>query len=109
MKMSTTSHPVGDVVHPTTTGEYFVEQENKANTPPNQKVTVDQECWIRDRLYTLVRMVLSIREQHLKGADDDIYYSSIHGAVNGCALEIIRHCNLENIYANLTEVKRILL
>ena len=106
----------------TVTEKDWIELENREWPPGNstksktmenlnssKKVTVDQECWIRDRLYTLVRMALSIREQHLKGADDDMYYDAIHGAVNGCAIEIIRHAGLENIYANLSEVKRILL
>ena len=83
--------------------------DQKGGITMDKPVTVDQECWIRDSLYTLTRMILSIREHHLKVADDDMYYSAIHGAVNGCAIEIIRHTGLENIYANLTEVKRILL
>lgn len=65
------------------------------------KVTPDQEAWVKDRLRTLVRVVDVVSRELQVGADGPIVDGAITGAINGCAVEIIRTLGFENVFVNL--------
>ena len=69
-----------------------------------KEVGCDQECWVTDRLYTMVRMVKAIERQRKVAADDRLINGAIHGLVNGAEVEIIDTLGLRPSYVNLQRV-----
>lgn len=78
-----------------------IEQANSNMATSIPKVTPDQEAWVRDRLWTLARVVDVIVRERRVGADGPIIDSAVSGAINGCAVEVIRTLGLENAFVNL--------
>lgn len=65
------------------------------------KVTPDQEAWVEGRLRTLVRVADVVLKERQVGADGPIIDGAITGAINGCAVEVIRTLGFENVFVNL--------
>jgi len=72
---------------------------NMATSIP--KVTPDQEAWVKGRLRTLARVVDVVLKELRVGADGPIVDGAITGAINGCAVEVVRTLGLENVFVNL--------
>lgn len=81
--------------------------QSDAGTPSIPKVTPDQEAWVKDRLCTLARIVDVVSRERLVGADGPIVNGAISGAINGCAVEVVRALGLENIFGNLEQPVRL--
>lgn len=64
-------------------------------------VSCDQECWIKDRIRTAVRMIHGIHQHHHVRADDPIRDHAIEGVINGAAIEIIHTLRMEPEWVNL--------
>jgi hypothetical protein len=69
-----------------------------------KEVGRDQECWVTDRLYIMVRLVKAIERQRKATADDRLINGAIHSLVNGAAVEIIETLGLHPSYVNLQRV-----
>lgn len=69
--------------------------------PKRQKITGDQEAWLRDRLISLVGLCFDIKENVGVGADKGMIEGAIEGAIERQALEIIELLNCEPEYTNL--------
>ena len=61
----------------------------------------DQECWVKARIATAIRMALDLKRNRFVCADDPIFKSAISGVVNGAAVEIIHTLGMETKYVNL--------
>lgn len=72
---------------------------NTASPPP--LVTADQECWVRDRILTAIRMALAVHEQQRVGADCGIETSALQGIADGCAAEVIHTLGLRLGFVNI--------
>lgn len=70
-----------------------------AQAPLMNKITGDQEIWLRDRLVRLVNLVEDI--QRHKVIDAEARELAIQGAINGQALAILEVLGLEPEYTNL--------
>ncbi len=64
----------------------------------------DQECWVRDRIMTALRMALAISREKRVCADKTILDSALDGIANGAAVEVIGHLGLRPGYRNLRRV-----
>jgi len=76
-------------------------EEVSSRLADREPVSGDQEVWLKDRLYTLVRLVRGIQRQKAVAADDPLIDCAIDGAVNGAAIEVIRTLGLTPSYTNL--------
>ena len=64
-------------------------------------VNPDQECWVKDRIMTAIRMSNSVRREAGVRADDAALQSALDGIANGTAVEIIRTLGMEPEFVNL--------
>lgn len=64
-------------------------------------VTVDQEAWLQDRIYTAINMAIAIDAERGVGADERQAEDAIEGIVNGTAVEIVNTLNLTTEGENL--------
>lgn len=67
----------------------------------NGIVTADEEVWIQDRIRTAIRMGMAVESERRVGADGRQVEDAIDGIVNGTAVEIINHLDVETEGANL--------
>ena len=65
----------------------------------------DQEAFIKDRLYTVIRIAISIYKEKNVGADDNLINGALEGLINGVAIEIIQLFGIKPEYINLDEIK----
>lgn len=79
----------------------MVESLNTDEITPRERVTADQEVWMKDRIHTAIEMGIQIEKQRSVGADERQVEDAIDGIVNGTAVEILNHLNLETEGANL--------
>jgi len=70
---------------------------------PRQKANCDQEAVLKDRIRTVIDMVLAINKRKYVGADEPIANGAIEGLVNGAAIEIIRTLGMEPAFINLRQ------
>ena len=64
--------------------------------------SADQEAHIQHRLSTLIEMVRGIDEQVRVRADEAMQAHAVRGAIDGCALELIRIFGLKPQRINIT-------
>jgi hypothetical protein len=65
------------------------------------EVGPDREVHVYSRLATLVRVALCVNRNSEVRADEDIVDGAIHGAIQGCAEELIREFNYAQSSINL--------
>ena len=83
------------------------ENQSAGNTekdaPARQKVTVDQEAWVIQRLREFAAFVSQAQNlsKSMVGAGQPMINGAIDGALHGVAVEIIRTLNMEPIFTHL--------
>jgi len=77
-------------------------------TDTREVVGLDQEVWVRQRLYTMLQMAFDLQRARTVQADDPAFQSAINGLLNGTAVEVIHTLGMRPGYENLPEVPHII-
>lgn len=76
--------------------------DTSANSRDSKKIaTADQESWIIARIHTAIDMSIRLIRAKKVGADDLLMQHGINGIINGAAVEIIKHLDMEPEYTAL--------
>ena len=71
-----------------------------------EKVSCDQECWVKDRIRDAIRMATALRVNKGVRANEHAYNMALNGIIEGQAIEIIKTLGLEPEYTNLRPEQR---
>ena len=90
--------------------QFYENQTEKAidscsgNTNPN-KISPDQESWIRSRVLTAIRMGVAVWKNKRVSTDDPILNKAWYGIAEGTAEEIVDELHLSNCYVNFKDLR----
>jgi hypothetical protein len=79
------------------------EDESLGKQCNRRVVSADQEAWMKKRLEEFVLLLKDIyrREIQFPGAADSMINGSIHGAIEGLSIELIRILGCEPCFVNI--------
>ena len=59
------------------------------------EITIDQECWLENRLRKAISMTLVLREKCTNGSDQLVFEKAFEGILDGTIEEILKIFNLK--------------
>jgi hypothetical protein len=85
----------------------FVADENREETRNKPTATPDQECWIKARIETAMRMAIRLHKEMKVQADSNSFDYAVKGIAEGTALEIINLLNIQPSFKNIRRINEV--